>query len=151
MSLVWNEPCSVNHELLDSQHRKILGLINELDGAIMCGRIDRKVHLAAAVLVEFVSVHFRDQERLMCHIGYSGYERHQELHEEMTVRLVQLVERLQAGHTPCIFQLTAFLREWLVRHIESEDKRVTTAVPARLIQAEPVSETGRTMTGASAG
>jgi hemerythrin-like metal-binding protein len=122
---MWNQLCSVGDEHLDDQHRKIFDLVNELDRSIMCGRVGQQAGAAVASLVEYIGVHFRDEEKLMREIGYSEYARHKELHSEMTAHVAQLVQRLGAGHTPCIFQLTAFLKEWFLRHIDGEDKRIT--------------------------
>lgn len=123
MSIIeWNEGMSVGVERLDEHHRRLIELTNRLGAAIAAGDTERATGSVLGELIRYVYYHFGEEERLMELAGYADLPRHREHHRAMAEHVRGLEARFEtdpaAVATP---ELHAFLADWLINHIRSED------------------------------
>lgn len=105
--------------IIDEQHLKIVGMLNDLNDAIK--RMDSIAQLLQFLddLVCFTDYHFKTEERLMREYGYSGEIEHQNVHEHLLNEITYLKERFSQGGELVLLQK---LKDWFAIHIVNSDK-----------------------------
>jgi len=131
--VTWSERYEVGLGFIDEQHRKIIDIINDLyrslydfdTGASEAEKEKEKAEGIKKSLregVEYVKVHFSNEENVMRKLEYPQYAEHKARHEEFARRLLQDVMRFEAGDKRVGMQLVVYLRDWLLEHIAVVDK-----------------------------
>lgn len=123
MSVIhWTEDMSVGVERLDEHHRRLIDLTNRLGAAIASGDTERTTGTVLGELIRYVYYHFGEEERLMELAGYADLPRHREHHRTMAEHVRGLEARFEADPgAVATAELHAFLADWLINHIRSED------------------------------
>jgi len=119
----WGSAMSVGDPMLDQDHSRLIGLINQLETAQVTG--NRNV--VAPVLDEllFYAVdHFQREERHMEAMGYPRLEVHRRIHQRFIDTTGKLNWQYQRGlRRHLTEELLEFLSTWLIDHIMKEDQR----------------------------
>lgn len=112
----WNENYQIGNETVDSQHRYIFELANQIVDVTDDGEITRLLML----FYQHVREHFYAEEQLMKQTSYPGYQKHVEQHNQMLDRLVEISETVQKKqwHPSDIKE---FVNGWVLVHILQED------------------------------
>ena len=121
-SFAWHDDLSVGIEEIDEQHKVLVGLVQRLDHAIRSQHGSTECASILHELVNYTVIHFAVEESLMRLMNYPGYDAHKAAHGVLVRQVVQLKAKVDAGHTNISFELLHFLRQWLVRHIQGDDK-----------------------------
>ena len=121
--LPWNEGLSVGVDKIDTQHRRLVDMINDLYLAVHGDRGREAVGDIFAGLKEYVVKHFSDEEEMMHSIGYDDLENHREIHKTIVAQAQSLESRWHAAEPGVELEALSFLKEWLVNHIMKVDKR----------------------------
>jgi hemerythrin len=118
----WSERLSVGLASIDSQHRKLVDLINDLYDAMMKG--EGKTHTGPILkeLIRYTHEHFADEEAGMQKAGYPDLAHHKELHRELTRQVEEFEARFEKGEVTLSISMLKFLNEWLTGHIIGVDK-----------------------------
>ncbi|KAF0222747.1 MAG: hemerythrin-like [Rhodospirillaceae bacterium] len=120
--LTWSETYSVGSAMIDSDHRILINLINQLQDAIETGQSRDVVGSVINVLVEYVEHHFHREEALMTEIGYPEREQHIQSHRDLENRVREARQRWMAGERQVLDDdLMVFLKRWLTDHILRAD------------------------------
>ena len=138
----WQDGMSVGSELIDSDHRALIGIINDLHGmlenvapvdATAMGRHFKE-------LVTYTQYHFSREESMLRATGYDHLAQHMKSHGSFTQfvydmrgKLARSVDRKTAN------LVLAYLKRWLNHHILVEDaayKPFLAGVPAAVQAAE---------------
>jgi len=120
----WEDELSVGIEVIDAHHRYLFDLTNDLYEVVSEKRGSREVARVMKALDQYVQVHFRAEERMMEHHGYTGMVRQQYQHEEFEARLREFYAELHDNPLTAQFDVLVYLRTWLVRHILHEDAKL---------------------------
>ncbi|MGE5483106.1 MAG: bacteriohemerythrin [Bacteroidota bacterium] len=120
--VTWQQNYSVNVDMLDRQHQKLIDLINELHSAMAGGQGRAVLGNVLAGLGEYTRVHFATEENYMQKYGYPGYEQHQTQHQFFVNKLDQFRQDFAAGRFTVTQDVLSFLRDWLINHIKGSDK-----------------------------
>lgn len=121
--LPWNEGLSVGVDRIDTQHRRLVDMINDLYLAVHGDRGREAIGGIFAGLKEYVVKHFRDEEGMMRSIGYDDLENHREIHKTIVAQAKSLESRWHAAEPGVELEALSFFKEWLVNHIMKVDKR----------------------------
>jgi hemerythrin len=119
----WNEFYSVNIEEIDSQHKKLINLINRMYDAMKAGRGGEALSAVLTELVDYTVYHFETEERLFIQYGYAEYEAHKIIHDDLTRRARELKDQLDRGNNLITMDVMLFLSNWLNVHILEVDKK----------------------------
>ena len=95
----WKDEYSVGIDSIDQQHKKLLGLINQLQTAVdysTGGEFERE---ALDQLVDYTKTHFSYEEGLLEQNAYPDYEPHKAQHVEM-IKKVEEVLIVQGDNKP---------------------------------------------------
>ena len=74
-------------------------------------------------LVVYVRVHFTAEEALLHEAGYPHLAAHQATHRAFTEKANTMVSDLKSGKKVATVSLATFLKDWLVEHIQKEDRQ----------------------------
>ena len=119
MALIeWNDKeLCVGIELIDSQHKVLIGYINDLSDLVHTKSSEKDVHNLFQKSVDYSQYHFDAEEAYFESLNTSDLELHKLQHKHFIEQLNQFsITKL----TP---DLLEFLLEWLVIHIQCEDKK----------------------------
>lgn len=117
----WDASFSVGVYELDSQHERIVRLINALvDGSDTTVRSE-SVSDALDRLTKYAAEHFRCEERMLEECGYPALEQQRAEHRRFRREITTLCLRVTAHDDAAPYELLAFLVHWWERHILVDD------------------------------
>lgn len=119
----WSPAFSVKVKKYDDQHKKLVDLINQLHDAMKAGQGTAVLGTVLQSLISYTSSHFADEEKLMQAHAYPDYARHKAAHEALVKKVLDLQQKFQTGNAMVTMNVLSFLKEWLVTHIQGEDKK----------------------------
>lgn len=122
--LVWNPRLELGVRVLDTHHRRLVDMANEVFAIVKAGAPLADVLKKLRELADFAAWHFGFEEDLMAETTYQDGTFHGEQHGELLGQLERFVERVKAGsagplHSAKTF---AFLGAWVTRHIQLTDR-----------------------------
>lgn len=120
--LTWNEAFSVGSAMIDSDHRILINLLNQLHEAMETGQSREVLGSVVNVLAEYVEHHFQREEALMERIGYPDCAEHRNNHRQLTDMVRQIRDRWMKGERQVLDDdVMLFLKRWLTDHILKAD------------------------------
>ncbi|QFY43590.1 bacteriohemerythrin [Candidatus Methylospira mobilis] len=146
MSLItWSDNFSVGVEEIDTQHKKLVQLINDMhvmvgsvgrmavNGAAHTGAspdnhmlsIDHNEMVMAEILervIDYTDFHFSTEERLMAEYEFPGSTGHVHEHQRLLAIALELQDKLNDGQARITLETMDFLKKWLSHHILETDK-----------------------------
>ncbi len=152
-TFVWNARYETGILRMDTQHRRLVDLINGLGDRISQGELADLDRLYAALL-DYALVHFSDEESLMAEHRLAPEVMAQ--HHESHVQFVRQIEQMKGAGKVSLERVDAlnrFLASWLILHILGEDMDVARRMLAasgaqRLRDAVPQSDSEAAMLAA---
>lgn len=121
--LAWSETYSVGSAMIDSDHRILINLINQLHDAIETGQSRDVVGSVLSALSEYAEHHFRREEAMMAASGFPDIEAHKAEHRRLETHVRDVCGRYRAGERGALNeQVVEFLKKWLTEHILVTDK-----------------------------
>jgi hemerythrin len=126
VELKWSKQMSVGNETLDSEHKKILDLVNEVDRAISAK--DNARFAETLKRLEHAAVmHFGNEARIAQAINYRFDDHH--LEHQYILKEMRLVEKELAAHHSKWSESIAehyfqFLSTWAIDHIDQDDMKL---------------------------
>ncbi|MFC2603885.1 MAG: bacteriohemerythrin [Treponema sp.] len=120
----WDSKYDVGIEAVDKQHRHLVDLMNDLYDACIGERLelDQKFKDVMKELVDYVMVHFKDEEKIMEAIKYPNLKEHKQTHEGFIKEMLSSVSAYTNGKQLVPNSFVRFLRDWLFNHILIDDK-----------------------------
>ena len=119
-----NENLSVQISLFDKQHLYLVDLLESLKNAIIGQEPKANLLQRFALLIANVKQHFKDEEALMAHFEFDGFEPHKKSHDAI-IKKVGLQFAEYSYNSPSInleFFVTELENE-IVRHILHVDRK----------------------------
>lgn len=128
----WDDYLSVGIDTIDEHHQHLIDLINDLYNAVNNKQGARSIARIFSALSQYTRVHFRAEEQLMDHYGFSNMNAHKHQHGSFERKLVELYKEFQQTPLTAQHDALTYLRDWLIRHIAVEDAqlRELTGIPA---------------------
>jgi hemerythrin len=121
--VTWSDRYSVGIPRIDSEHQKLISLVNDLYSAMLEGRGKSVADQILHGMADYTLSHFVNEERLMRLHAYPGFEAHKAEHEKLTKQVKHLQEEARGGKTVVSMEVMRFLQHWLVDHIVGVDKQ----------------------------
>lgn len=123
-AFAWRESYAVGHETLDAEHRELFAKAEALFTA-MRRHADVDVKLATLDgLIDYAEEHFVSEEKLMKKAEYPQYEEQVRMHRQLLADVRERRTYAQDGLEKTDLGLIAFLKEWILDHILTEDRRL---------------------------
>lgn len=119
----WNEGLSVDVKMFDEQHKKLIGLINNLHEAMSQGKGGKALGDILKQLIDYTETHFKDEEKAMEKYKYPGCGLHVIEHKDLTGKVIALQAKYNKGDAILSMDVMKFLKDWLTHHILETDKK----------------------------
>lgn len=119
----WKEEYSVGVPEIDTQHRRLLDVINKLHEAMHMGGKPAALKAVTDELVAYTRYHFSYEEQMLSRAAYPGLDEHQRKHRSMVAQVERFAAEVTSGQASVSLKLMSFLKDWLTRHIMETDQR----------------------------
>jgi len=120
--ILWNESYNVGIGTIDTQHKKLVDILNELYESFVDQTSGQKLNLILKELTDYTVYHFNNEEQLFLKHGYPDTTAHLEEHKGFVDRINKFTAELESGQTRLTFQLMNYLKNWLLAHICGSDQ-----------------------------
>ncbi len=120
--LNWNNSYSVGNAELDTQHQKLVSMINELFDALKEGKGNDIQGKILKELISYTQNHFRKEESMFERTSYSEVIAHKAKHKEFEARISDFKKSFDSGKIGLSIEIMNFLKDWLINHIKGTDK-----------------------------
>ncbi|MGA9666459.1 MAG: hemerythrin domain-containing protein [Gallionella sp.] len=139
MKLTWSKQMSVANKTLDSEHRKIFNLVNEVERAIQTKDSVRFAE-AMVVLEAATRKHFSNEARLAQTVNYPFEQHH--LEHQYILKEMRIINNELAGFKGKWSESIAehyfqFLSTWAVDHIDEDDIKMKVMLEAYPYDLKP--------------
>lgn len=111
----WRKGFSVNIKQVDDEHQHLFALVKALNL--------ESVEKTVEELLDYVVVHFSNEQALMEKSGYPAFDQHLKLHEDFAVHVAEFLGNGDPWTEDRVQELRRFLNKWLVGHIMTHDLR----------------------------
>jgi hemerythrin len=131
--VVWDEKYALGIELIDSQHKELFSLTNELFQACLDGEKALKFVFKETMgrMVEYVRFHFGAEQELMQRIKYPDYQEHKKQHDTLVRNILETVKDYSEGKKLVPNQFVRTLKDWILSHIAHYDKLYASFIAAQ--------------------
>ena len=128
MSLIaWSDAkFSVKNPTIDSQHQRLVEMINELNEAMASRKGFDTTNKVLEKAVAYTVYHFQTEEELMEKFAYPGRAAHKAQHEAFKTKVAALQRDFSEHDASVPRELLSYLREWLTQHIVTVDRELGT-------------------------
>ena len=121
MSLTWREQLSVGNDLIDSDHKYLIEIINLAESNLQSKRW-MELQTSFDQLTRYSSAHFVTEEKIAKAVGYPQADQLHESHTELILKLAQMAKEVnETWSQQATDGFIALLREWLINHVIKED------------------------------
>ncbi len=128
MVVAWVSDLDTGIGVIDDQHKKLLGYINQLAGDLDRASVGRVLE----DLVDYTVSHFAFEENLQELAGYRDVQSHKAVHDKFIQHVATFVERHERGED-VVDDLYIMLSTWLIDHIKRDDMAYVTEVRNNII------------------
>ncbi len=120
----WDDSYSVGVEEIDNQHKKLIEMIAKFYSLI---KDDSKVAMAETLdsLIEYTDYHFKYEEKIFDKLNYPETDEHKKIHKSFVDTAIDVQTRLKEGKLVIPTEVSNLLKNWLIEHINGEDKKYT--------------------------
>ncbi|MBT4837034.1 MAG: hemerythrin family protein [Methylococcales bacterium] len=118
----WDDSMSVGIELVDSDHKYLLSIINQLETSIQFNMDELTIEKILNELIDYTKYHFEREEKLMLLNEYPDFLAHQHLHNEMIREVSKSIDAYKQDKSKTINQIVFYLKNWLIHHIKGSDR-----------------------------
>jgi hemerythrin len=134
----WSDEFSVGVDEIDREHKRLLGVLNDLHDAVQAGEAREVLGKVMDELLLYVAYHFAHEEELFLRTDYPGFERHRLQHRALTITVKEIYEDFQLSDSEALpRQVLLFLKNWLYDHIMGSDRAFGVYYNACLAQPGP--------------
>ena len=122
----WTPDFTVGVSSLDTDHKVLISLINQLDDAIRAGEPQATLTRVLEALLDYTDYHFAREEALMHACRYPDVEAHIRIHQTLRAQVQDIRDRYRRNpESMHSREVLAFLKNWLTAHIVGRDKLYT--------------------------
>ena len=123
MALAWNEDLAVGFGRIDEQHKELFERYNNLIQSCREGDGREAIGVMLEFMVEYVTVHFAEEDRFMVRYNYPERGEHLAAHRELFDHVNNVRRELQeCGPTVAVItSINHTMLAWLIRHVKQTD------------------------------
>lgn len=119
----WDSSYMVGLSTIDSQHKILVDLINQLYSSFKEGKAKKQMRTTLKGLVDYTDYHFGFEERHFKEFKYADQKEHTKEHEFFVKRIKDFQLEYEQGKATVSYEVMQFLRNWLLQHIQGIDKK----------------------------
>jgi hemerythrin-like metal-binding protein len=116
----WKDGYKVNIESFDSQHKRLISLLNALYDSFKLGKTDEGIANLFNSFMGYAMEHFSAEEAFMLKYNYPNLESHKVEHKVLIHVLKEYQSKINKDGLS--MELMKVLKHWLLNHIMELDK-----------------------------
>ena len=129
----WKNEYAVNIGSIDAQHQMLFAIGRELYAAMSTGQGKAVLGRILDRLVQYTTVHFAHEERLMQLHHYPDFAKHKAQHDELVKQVQAFQTEFESGRATMAVQVLQFLKDWLESHIKGSDSAYAPCLKAQKV------------------
>ena len=129
----WKNEYAVNIGSIDAQHQMLFAIGRELYAAMSTGQGKAVLGRILDRLVQYTTVHFAHEERLMQLHHYPDFAKHKAEHDELVKQVQAFQTEFESGRATMAVQVLQFLKDWLESHIKGSDSAYAPCLKAQKV------------------
>jgi len=119
----WSDTFSIDKKIIDSQHKILIKLINELYAAFLDGKANDHISNILDELTKYTVSHFKTEEVFFEEVNYDDADNHKKEHQDFVDKVVDFKTKFKEGDVSLSYDIMNFLRDWLQNHILVSDRK----------------------------
>jgi hemerythrin len=119
----WEDRFSVGIREIDTQHQKLVAMLNELFDAMQAGKGNDALGKILDGMIHYTAGHFATEERYMKTYNYPDFAAHKQEHDNLTKQVLDLQQQFKTGQAALSMKVGNFLKSWLINHISGTDMK----------------------------
>lgn len=120
-ALPWKDDYDVNVAVMDSQHRRLAELVDQLHTAFRAKQTGKEISATLRELIAFTRLHFATEEELMLKYAYPGYPAHQAEHKMLLGQMNRLAGYLEQNAAISFDSEADVSEDWVTKHLLERD------------------------------
>lgn len=120
--ITWKDSMTVQVKKFDDAHKKLIGMIGQLNDALKHGKGESVITGILTSLADYCKVHFAEEEKLMEQHSYPDYRQHKQIHDTFMAKVGEVADQLGKHQTSPSAVMT-LLSDWLMQHILQTDRQ----------------------------
>jgi len=133
-NLEWSDNLKVNISAIDTQHQKLVELVNKLFDAMKIGKGKSVTGEILKELADYTVYHFETEESLMEKYEYPDSDHHILAHKNLVDQVLAFQRKFAKGEITVTLELFKFLNNWLIDHIVAVDKKFGTFLKTKNVK-----------------
>ncbi len=119
----WDQKYSVGVRELDTQHKQLINILNELYEAMQAQKDKAVIGKIISELASYTKIHFSTEEKYMEKYNYSDLASQKREHEKFIEKVKIFQQDFESGKLALSINVASFVKEWLANHILISDKK----------------------------
>ncbi len=108
---------------IDNEHIMLIGMINDFYENIKKKTNKELISGLLKKMRNYAEFHFATEEKYFRQFNYHDYESHKKEHDSFVEKVAELESKFNEGKVILSYEITSFLRDWLVNHIKGTDMK----------------------------
>ena len=119
--LQWNKELEIGIENVDSQHKQLINMINELTLAVEYNQQNSSLLPIVDRLLEYAGNHFQVESGIFAQYEFPNRVDHEAEHATFIDKVKYIRRQCELLDTPMSAKIREFLLHWFINHIKSKD------------------------------
>ena len=119
----WRDEYNLGVSIIDTQHQQFLQLMEQAYDAFYKRETKDELAVLMGNLKDYTLLHFGTEEKYFDLFNYEFKEEHVRHHMQLKEQLIGLMKDFEVKGPDMIPNLIDFLENWLVNHLNHEDKK----------------------------
>ncbi|MGM0508922.1 MAG: bacteriohemerythrin [Fusobacteriota bacterium] len=116
-AIPWKAKYSVGLDSIDSQHKRLLEIMNELNNAMLHKKDKRVIKKLLDELLDYTEYHFKFEEDKLQRNDWPDLKNHKKIHRGFEKEISDFINEYVSGDKKISKDLMDFLKDWLIKHI----------------------------------
>ena len=127
MALKWKDKYSLNHDVIDSQHKEWFKKVDDLMAACRQRKGNEKIGELLDFVVDYTVKHFSTEEDIQKSCGYPDIEKHKGIHNAFVKKVRDVKDEFDDRDGLPInkmVEVNSMLSKWLINHVTGIDQDI---------------------------
>ncbi len=134
--MAWTAECKIGVEEIDSQHRLLFAIANELLDIENPVRQQDEIRYLIRHLFDYVEKHFQSEEDIFEKNNYPGLKDHKDRHQEI-INSIKNTMKEAKSMAELKSSLDTMLEKWIKIHVQLEDRKYSSWAISKGIIKQP--------------
>lgn len=121
MVVEWLDCYTIGVPKIDSDHKQLVDIFNELKEAVANSRALSILESTLSKLADHIANHFSSEEEVMRRIGYPSLDEHRQQHDMIIQKFSQIVYEFETKQAIVTVDTLRLLEEWVLTHTLEQD------------------------------